>query len=77
MWTISDFPAYKMLYEWSIAGKQECPHCMSDSEALLYNAVTKHLGLTIIGSFYLKSTHYVAIDKYLSAVEECCTQRQL
>ncbi|XP_073137491.1 uncharacterized protein [Henckelia pumila] len=33
MWTISDFPAYAMLSGWSTAGKQACPHCMSDSEA--------------------------------------------
>ncbi|XP_073119939.1 uncharacterized protein [Henckelia pumila] len=33
MWTISDFPAYAMLSDWSIAGKQACPHYMSDSEA--------------------------------------------
>lgn len=33
MWTISDFPAYTMLSGWSTAGKQACPHCMSDSEA--------------------------------------------
>ncbi|XP_073122058.1 uncharacterized protein [Henckelia pumila] len=33
MWTISYFPAYAMLSGWSTAGKQACPHCMSDSEA--------------------------------------------
>ncbi|XP_073133636.1 uncharacterized protein [Henckelia pumila] len=33
LWTISDFPAYAMLFGWSTAGKQACPHCMSDSEA--------------------------------------------
>ncbi|XP_073034855.1 uncharacterized protein [Primulina eburnea] len=33
MLTISDFPAYAMLSGWSTAGKQACPHCMSDSDA--------------------------------------------
>ncbi|XP_073275513.1 uncharacterized protein [Primulina huaijiensis] len=33
LWTISDFPAYAMLSGWSTAGKQACPHCMSDSNA--------------------------------------------
>ncbi|KAL9683072.1 hypothetical protein QQ045_014886 [Rhodiola kirilowii] len=27
MWTVSDFPAYAMLLEWSTQGKLECPYC--------------------------------------------------
>lgn len=33
LWIISDFSAYAMLLGWSTAGKQACPHFMSDSQA--------------------------------------------
>ncbi|XP_073138901.1 uncharacterized protein [Henckelia pumila] len=33
LWTISDFPAYAMLFGWSTAGKLACPYCMEDSDA--------------------------------------------
>ncbi|XP_039120731.1 uncharacterized protein LOC120257299 [Dioscorea cayenensis subsp. rotundata] len=33
MWTISDFPAFSMLSEWSTAGRKACPYCKEDSDA--------------------------------------------
>ena len=33
MWTISDFPAYSMLFGWSTTGKLACPYCMEHSQA--------------------------------------------
>ncbi|CAN6573356.1 unnamed protein product [Malus baccata var. baccata] len=34
LWTISDFPAYGMLSEWSTHGYKACPHCMHDKESI-------------------------------------------
>ncbi|XP_059315663.1 uncharacterized protein LOC132066357 [Lycium ferocissimum] len=33
MWTINDFPAYRMLSGWMTAGKLACPYCMENSKA--------------------------------------------
>ena len=33
MWTISDFPAYEMLSDWSMHGKLTCPYCMENNKA--------------------------------------------
>ena len=33
MWTVSDFPAYSMLFGWSTAGRLACPYCMDKSDA--------------------------------------------
>jgi len=33
MWTINDFPAYRMLSGWRTKGKLACPHCMEDTKA--------------------------------------------
>ncbi|XP_048496298.1 uncharacterized protein LOC125495580 [Beta vulgaris subsp. vulgaris] len=33
LWTISDFPAYGMLYGWATAGKKACPYCLDKSKA--------------------------------------------
>jgi len=33
MWTINDFPAYRMLSGWGTKGKLACPHCMEDTKA--------------------------------------------
>ena len=30
LWTISDFPAYSMLSDWSTHGRLSCPYCMED-----------------------------------------------
>lgn len=32
MWTISDFPAYSMLLDWSTSEKLACPYCRKDSD---------------------------------------------
>jgi len=33
MWTINDFPAYRMLSGWSTHGKRACPYCMENNKA--------------------------------------------
>ncbi|XP_058010530.1 uncharacterized protein LOC110655973 [Hevea brasiliensis] len=33
LWTISDFPAYSMLSDWSTTGETACPYCRDDSDA--------------------------------------------
>ena len=33
MWTINDFPAYRMLFGWMMRGKLLCPICMEDTKA--------------------------------------------
>ncbi|XP_060182916.1 uncharacterized protein LOC132612852 [Lycium barbarum] len=33
MWTINDFPAYRMLFGWMTAGKLACPHCMENTKS--------------------------------------------
>ncbi|GJW30490.1 hypothetical protein Tco_0047365 [Tanacetum coccineum] len=33
LWTINDFPAYRMLSGWSTARKKACPYCMENSKA--------------------------------------------
>ncbi|CAK8565165.1 unnamed protein product [Lathyrus sativus] len=35
LWTISDFPAYGMLSEWSTHGKLSCPYCMGNSKSFV------------------------------------------
>jgi len=32
MWTINDFPAYGMIYGWSMNGKQACPYYMENNK---------------------------------------------
>lgn len=34
LWTISDFPAYKMLSGWMTMGKLACPICMEQSRGI-------------------------------------------
>jgi len=34
MWTINDFPAYRMLSGWSTNGQLACPICMKQQKAL-------------------------------------------
>jgi hypothetical protein len=33
MWTINDFPAYKMVFGWSTHGKLACPYYMENNKA--------------------------------------------
>ena len=33
MWTINDFPAYEMLFDWSTYEKLACPYCMKNNKA--------------------------------------------
>ncbi|CAK8530432.1 unnamed protein product [Lathyrus sativus] len=33
MWTINDFPAYRMLFGWGTHGKMGCPYCMEFTKA--------------------------------------------
>ncbi|XP_021617964.1 uncharacterized protein LOC110619015 [Manihot esculenta] len=33
LWTISDFPAFAMLSDWSTAGRLACPYCMDNADA--------------------------------------------
>ncbi|XP_058009704.1 uncharacterized protein LOC131183255 [Hevea brasiliensis] len=33
LWTISDFPAYSLLSDWSTASETACPYCRNDSDA--------------------------------------------
>ena len=35
IWTISDFPAYSMLFNWSTSGRLACPYCMDESNAFI------------------------------------------
>jgi len=32
MWTINDFPAYRMVSGWSTHGKLTCPYCMENNK---------------------------------------------
>jgi hypothetical protein len=33
MWTIDDFPAYRMVYGWSTHGKLACPYYIENNKA--------------------------------------------
>jgi len=33
MWTINEFPAYRMAFGWSTHGKLACPYCMENNNA--------------------------------------------
>jgi len=33
LWTINDFPAYRMLFRWSTKGKLACPCCMKETHS--------------------------------------------
>ena len=33
MWTINNFPAYRMAFGWSTHGKLACPYCMENNKA--------------------------------------------
>jgi hypothetical protein len=35
MWTINDFPAYRMVPSWSTHGKLACPYCMENNKAFM------------------------------------------
>ena len=35
LWTVSDFPAYGMLYGWMTSGKLACPYCMEHTKSFI------------------------------------------
>jgi len=35
MWTINDFPSYKMVSDWTMYGKLTCPYCIENNKAFI------------------------------------------
>jgi hypothetical protein len=51
MWTIKDFPAYGMVFSWSMYGKLICSYCMENKKAFtLENDVKTSFFIVIDGS---------------------------
>lgn len=42
MWTISDFPAYAMLFGWMTHGRLACPYCLDDTKDFWLQNGRKH-----------------------------------
>jgi len=56
MWTINDFPAYAMLFEWGTKGKLVCPYCMGDTKTFTLKHEGKSSRFDFHGRF-LSSNH--------------------
>jgi len=54
MWTINDFPAYKMVSSWSTHGKLACPYCMENNKAFTLTNEGK--------AFFLLSPSFLATE---------------
>jgi len=47
IWTINDFPAYRMVFGWSTHGKLACPYCMENNKAFTLTNKIKLLFFTV------------------------------
>jgi hypothetical protein len=45
MWTINDFPAYRMVSGWKTHEKFACSYCMEKNKAFTLKTMVKHLFL--------------------------------
>lgn len=57
LWTISDFPAYGMLFGWSTHGRMSCPYCMKIVGPLYCSMVGRHLFFIVIVNSFLLTIH--------------------
>jgi len=56
MWTINDFPAYRMVSSWSTHGKLACPYCMENNKAFTLTNEGKAFFFTVTVVSYHRIT---------------------
>jgi hypothetical protein len=58
MWTINDFPAYEMVFGWSMHGKLACSYCMENNKAftLTNGGKASFFTITIVSCQRITST---------------------
>ena len=69
MWTISDFPAYSMLFGWSTSSRLVCPYCMDELDVLHCKMKGNKLSLIIIVSSFHQITCFEEINMILERIK--------